>query len=69
MQRHSLGSNKEGSTSSSTPKTKGQISRRNVGESNGSWKVKDRYKQEKETTKTAPPKIADQTNVDIAVHS
>ncbi|PON73443.1 TPX2, C-terminal [Trema orientale] len=69
MQRHSLGSNKEGTTSSSTPKSKGQISRRNSNESNGTWKVKDRYKQEKETTKSAPSKIADQTNVDITVHS
>ena len=69
MQRHSLVSNKEGTTSCSTPKNKGQMTRCNGSESNDSWKVKDRYKQEKETTKTAAPKIADQTNVDITVHS
>ncbi|XP_062084453.1 protein WAVE-DAMPENED 2 isoform X2 [Humulus lupulus] len=61
MQRHSLGT-----ASSATPKSKGPISRRSSSESNGTWKVKDRYKQEKEAT---APKIADQANVDIAVHS
>jgi gas vesicle protein len=69
MQRHSIGSNKEGTASSITPKSKAPISRRSSSDSNGTWKVKDRYKQENDDTKTAPSKIADQANVDIAVHS
>ncbi|KAM6577051.1 hypothetical protein CsatB_028888 [Cannabis sativa] len=69
MQRHSIGSNKEGTASSITPKSKAAISRRSSSDSNGTWKVKDRYKQENDDTKTAPSKIADQANVDIAVHS
>lgn len=67
VQRHSLGSNKEGTAS--TPKSKGLSSRRNGSEPNGTLKVRDRFKQENGATKTAPPKIADQTNVDIAVQS
>lgn len=67
-QRHSLGNSKEGTLP--TPlKSKAQISgRSSTGRPNGTWKVKDRLKQE-ETMKTAPSKIADQTNVDIAVQS
>lgn len=68
IQRHSLGSKKEG-TASTTPKSKGPISRRDSNGHNGTLKVRDRVKQENGAANTAPPKIADQTNVDIAVQS
>ncbi|KAL6278829.1 hypothetical protein ACE6H2_022430 [Prunus campanulata] len=54
-QRHSLGSQKEESTASMTPKNKAQTGRRN---SMGSSKEKDQLKQEKEPTETSP-KITD----------
>ncbi|KAK9735269.1 hypothetical protein RND81_04G195000 [Saponaria officinalis] len=62
--RHSLGSqgHQVGSTPTSTPKTKEKL----VGSAS---KPKDRLKPVKETTKQSPPKIAQQTNPDIAVQS
>ncbi|XP_074292812.1 protein WVD2-like 3 isoform X2 [Silene latifolia] len=62
--RHSLGSQsqKVRATLTSTPKRKDSL----VGSAS---KPKDRLKSVKETTKQTPPKITDQTNPDIAVHS
>ena len=54
-QRHSLGSQKEESTASTTPTNNAQSSRRN---SMGRSKAKDQLKQEKEPTETSP-KITD----------
>ncbi|XP_028770710.1 protein WVD2-like 2 [Neltuma alba] len=61
QQRHSLGSRKEASNSPVTPKTKEHVLGR---KSNGSC---EKSKVGKET-KSAPPKIAQQTNADISVH-
>ncbi|KAH9611439.1 hypothetical protein KSS87_000170 [Heliosperma pusillum] len=62
--RHSLGSQsqKVRATPTSTPKRKDSL----VGSAS---KPKDRLKPVKETTKQTPPKMTDQTNPDIAVHS
>jgi hypothetical protein len=66
VHRHSLGSFKEEPATMSTPKRKGQISESNI---NGTCKVRDQPKLEKEETReTALPKINEQTNGDIAVH-
>ncbi|KAL5566308.1 hypothetical protein UlMin_029472 [Ulmus minor] len=67
--RHSLGNQKEGTNTSTTPKSRAQVSRRKSTDPNGTAKVKDQLKLEKETTNASPPKIADQPNVDITVHS
>ncbi|KAG4916960.1 hypothetical protein AAZX31_19G231600 [Glycine max] len=62
--RHSVGNNpKHGSLV--PPKNKDLVTGRN---SNGSSKTKERPKLDKET-KTAPPKITEQTNADISVQS
>ncbi|KAG7967790.1 hypothetical protein I3843_08G116700 [Carya illinoinensis] len=64
--RHSRGGHEEELATQNTPKSKGQMSGRNA---NGMpCKVKDHPEQEKETAKTALPKINEQTNGDIAVH-
>ncbi|KAB1202722.1 Protein WVD2-like 1 [Morella rubra] len=63
---HGVASNTEEVATRRTPKSKGQISGHNGNDS--SCKVKDQPKQEKEKTKTALPKIKEQTNADIAVH-
>ncbi|XP_010278108.1 PREDICTED: protein WVD2-like 3 [Nelumbo nucifera] len=62
--RHSLGSHKEDTTTTTT-NNKYQISCKNANTS----KVKDGPKQVREATKSAPPNIAEQRNVDIAVQS
>ncbi|KAJ7973503.1 protein WVD2-like 1 [Quillaja saponaria] len=64
--RQSLGILKEGSATPITPKNKDQTGGSN---SNGTFKIKDRSKLDKETTKRGLPKITDQTNADIAVQS
>ncbi|XP_006577289.1 protein WVD2-like 1 isoform X2 [Glycine soja] len=62
--RHSVGNNpKHGSLV--PPKNKDLVTGRN---SNGTSKTKERPKLDKET-KTAPPKITEQTNADISVQS
>ena len=63
--RHSIGIYKEGSSTTSTPKYKGQFSGRNV---NGTSKVKDSPKQAKESSKTTPRKVTEQS-ADIEVQS
>lgn len=67
-QRHSFGSHKRESTPGNSPKAKGQVCGQ---KSNGTCKVKDRSnsKQVKETTKTSPSKISDETNIDVSVQS
>ncbi|XP_027350268.1 protein WVD2-like 1 isoform X2 [Abrus precatorius] len=65
--RHSVGSNaKQGSGSPVTSKNKDMVTGRN--NSNGTCINKERPKLDKET-KTAPPKITEQTNADISVQS
>ncbi|CAK9157265.1 unnamed protein product [Ilex paraguariensis] len=64
--RHSIGIYKEGSTTTCTPKYKGQFSGWNV---NGTSKVKDSPKQAKESSKTTPRKVTEQRSADIAVQS
>lgn len=64
--RHSLGSYKYDSSTTTTTKNKDQIAGR---AGNSACKVKEQPKQAKETTKSTPPKIIEQTNTDITVHS
>ncbi|GLT80875.1 hypothetical protein SLA2020_522860 [Shorea laevis] len=64
VHRHSFGSIK--TESANSPKTKGQVCGQN---SNGTCKVKGQSKQIKETTKTAPPKITEQSTADMTVQS
>ncbi|KAI4350090.1 hypothetical protein L6164_010611 [Bauhinia variegata] len=58
--RHSMGCHNP-----ITPKNKEQVIRRNI---NGTCKTKERSKLDKDT-KTAPPKLTEQTNADISVQS
>lgn len=65
-QRHSIGSFKQGLNK--TPATKKSKEQGNGRNSIGSCKTKERPKLDRER-KAAPPKISDQTNEDICVHS
>ncbi|XVF06347.1 hypothetical protein REPUB_Repub06bG0040200 [Reevesia pubescens] len=65
--RHSLGNPRERSTTANEVKSKGQVS---GWSSNGAGKViKERAKQVKEATKSAPTKITEQSNANITVQS
>ncbi|PIA31476.1 hypothetical protein AQUCO_04900049v1 [Aquilegia coerulea] len=63
VNRHSLGSNRKDSASITN---KDQFNGRN---GNAAFKAKNDPKQVKEATKPASPKIAEQSDADIAVHS
>ncbi|KAF5177565.1 Wvd2-like [Thalictrum thalictroides] len=63
MNRHSLGSNRKDTASNTN---KDQFNGRN---GNAAPKVKNDPKQMKEATKSASPKIADQSDADVMVHS
>ncbi|XVE89915.1 hypothetical protein DITRI_Ditri20bG0034200 [Diplodiscus trichospermus] len=64
--RHSLGNNRERTSTANEVKSKAQVSGQS---SNGAGKVKDRAKQVKEATKAAPTKITEQSNANITVQS